>query len=484
MMVKGINTLEDIDGVLHTVRNEISRIDKEIDRLFEHSQENKQRQSQTTEALAKIYFTEIENKDVSKRSERNMSKDVHDLLEKRAKVYKLLLEDIDANNVTLTSLESQRMQKHKLLDEAARNVIEREHEIQAILEKDKDYQTQLEITRNSKKIANESEEKAVEAEQTRIEKGHPYEEDIFFSYLWDTKYGTSEYKGKTFTKMLDSWVASLSEYEKYRVNYWTLLEIPKRLRIHADEEKEAYNDALKQLSQIEHKQAEKMELGILQEKEQNKQEDVDKIDDEIVALEKILESLIDERQKHLEDRDSIAQEIIAKINDLLLQMSLPQLDTLVKQTVNTDDDRLVEELNILKDLAITMQSDIDKHRKLYDAKIQQLHEVESLRVKFKSSRYDDIRSGFDNGRVIEDMLGGLLGSLAQSNILWDTLRRSQRHVDTGSWPDFGSGGFSSGSNAPWHFPKSRDGGSIFNLPDMGGFSSRNTLDDFSTGGGF
>jgi len=74
--------------------------------------------------------------------------------------------------------------------------------------------------------------------------------------------------------------------------------------------------------------------------------------------------------------------------------------------------------------------------------------------------------------------------LAQSDILWDTLRRSQRHINTGLWPDFGSGGFTSGASLPWHFPKSRDGGSNFNLLDMGGFSSRNTLDGFSTGGGF
>ncbi len=483
-MIKGIKTLEDIDSVLHTVRNEISRIDKEIDTIFELSQENKRRQSQTTETLAKIYFTEIENRDVSKKYESNISKGVDGLLEKRAKAYQQLLENIDAHNTKLASLESQRVQKHKLLAEAAKDVIKRENEIQVILEKDKEYQIQLEITRKSKKIADEAENKAIEAEQTRIEKGLPYEEDIFFSYLWDVKYGTSEYRGKTLTKMLDSWVASLSDYEKYRVNYWTLLEIPKRLHIHADEEKEAYNNALKKLSLIEYKHAEKKQLGLFQEEEKSRQEAVDIIDDEIVDLEKKLESLMAERQKYLEDRDSVAQDIVSEINHLLLQMSLPQLDTLVKQTINKEDDRLVEELNKLKNLAVKMQRDISKQRLLYDKKIQQLHEVESLRVKFKSSRYDDIRSGFDNATVIEDMLGGLLGGLAQSNVLWDTLRRSQRHVDTGSWPDFGSGGFNSGSDSPWHFPKNRDGGSIFNLPDMGGFSSRNTLDSFSTGGGF
>jgi chromosome segregation ATPase len=481
-MIKGIKTLEDIDGVLHTVRNEIARIDQEIDTLFERSQENKQQQSGTTEALAKIYFNEIEKKDVSK-SASTIGMDVHELLEKRAVVYSKLLEDIKNNNTQLTLLESKRMQEHQLLNTAAKDVIEKEHEVQSVLEKDKEYQAQLSKTRASKKIANEAENKAVEAEQTRIEKGYPYEENVLFSYLWREKYGTPEYEGKRLIKFLDGWVASLSEYEKYRVNYWTLLEIPKRLRLHAEDEKKVYNNDLTTLSKIEHTHAEKMELGTLQEKEKMRQETVDQIDDEIAALEKTLESITDERQKHLEDRDAYAIEIIGKINRLLQQMSLPELHGLVKQTINKKDDRLVEKLNALKNAAMKMQEDIDENRKRYNEKLKQLHEVERLRVKFKSSRYDDIRSGFGNENVIQDMLGGLLGGLAQSDILWDTLRRSQRHVDTGSWPDFGSGGFSSG-NSPWHFPKSRDGGSMFNLPDLGGFTSRNASDSFSTGGGF
>ena len=413
-----------------------------------------------------------------------ITRDVHNLLEKRTVIYHKLIDDIKTNNNILTSLEAERIELHALLDEAAKDVIAKEHEIQTLLEDDEKYQVQLEKTRVLKKVSIEAENKAVESEQTRIEKGHLYEENIFFSYLWREKYGTSEYKGKGLIKVLDSWVARLSEYEKYRVNYWTLLEIPKRLRIHADEKKALYNNEFSKLSEMEYLYAEKLGLGTLQAKEENRQEEVDSIDDKIVTLEKNLEKSMDERQQHLEDNDSYAKEIINKINILLKQMSLPELERLVRQTINKEDDRLVENLNTLKDTAIKMKNEIHEHRKQYTEKLKQLHEIERLRVKFKNSRYDDIRSGFGNANVIQDMLGGLLGGLAQSDILWDTLRRSQIHVDTGSWPDFGSGGFSSGSSSPWHFPKSRDGGSMFNLPDMGGFSSRNTMDSFSTGGGF
>jgi hypothetical protein len=483
-MIKGIKTLEDIDEILHTVRNEITRIDQKIERLFEHSQENKQEQSKVTESLAKIYFNEIENKDFSQDNNSTIADDVESLLIKRADNYNNLLEDIENYNEQLASLELKRIEEHQLLDSAAKDVIEKEHEIQSMLEKDKEYQVELEKTRESKKISIEAENKADEAEQTRIIKGEPYEKDLLFSYLWRVKYGTSEYKERGLIKTLDSWVASLCDYEKHRVNYWTLLEIPKRLRLHAEVEKKAYHDNLERLSKIEHEYAQKVELSKYQEAEKKRQEIVDKIDDEILELEKKLNLAIEERQKFLEDKDKYAKEIIGKIDYLLRQMSLPDLNRLVKQTINKKDDKLAQNLNLLKSRAIKMQEDIDKHRKLYDEKLSQLHEIERLRVRFKNSRYDDIRSGFRDKNVIQDMLGGLLGGIIQSDILWDTLRRSQVHIDTGSWPDFGSGGFTSGTSSPWHFPKSRDGGSIFNLPDMGGFSSRNRIDDFSTGGGF
>ncbi len=483
-MQEGMKTLEGIEHVLHSIRKEIERIDQELELLFSRSQENSKEQTKVLDALAKIYFLQIEKKDVTVKNEDSFSSEIAQMIAKRAQRYQKLLTEIEQQQHRLASLEDQRAQKHTLLDNAAKEVIKAEHHIQTLLEEDKAYQTQLKVTRERKKIAEEAEKKALEAEQRRYEKGKPYEEDALFSYLWRVKYGTSEYQGSRLVKMLDSWVASLISYEKYRVNYWTLLEIPKRLRLHADEEKEAYMHKLGLLSQIEHTYAKRVELSKLQAKEKEQQEAVDAVDDEIVETEEKLKFLIEQRQSYLEDKDSAADQIISQINQILLKMQLSELERVAHETAEKEDDNLVWKLKELKASATKIQNTIKMYRKLYDSKITQMHEVEVLRDKFKKSRYDDIRSGFENDRVIKEMLGGLLGGLVHSSVLWDTLQQNQRHMDTGAWPDFGSGGFSGGNGSPWHFPKSRDGESMFQLPDFGGFSSRNRVDDFSTGGGF
>jgi len=481
-MIKGITTLDEIEEIIYTLRNEIERLDGDIDELFAASQKNKEMQANSIHELSMIRFSEIKEGKITQRVE-HIEEEVNVLLKKRAVSYNELHKKIAESKNDLNTFSEKRVKAHELLNDVAQNVINKEKKVQKFLENDEAYQVQLEKTRNARDISKQANDKSIESENTRIEKGKPYEESELFMYLWRLSYGTVEYKNSGLIKMLDAWVASIVEYEKHRVNYWTLLEIPKRLKIHAEKESEKYRSEVDILSDIEHAQAKALGLDVLQKEEKYKQEEVDKIDDHLVLLEKVYESLIQERQLFVKDKDEYAVEIIYIFNKTLDEMSMPKLDVLIKQTPTTKDDSILDSLNRLKEKYLYMQNRISENRIKYDKKIEHLKDVEQLKEKFKRNRYDDIRSGFSNENVIQDMIGGLLGGLVQSDILWDTLRRSQRHMDTGSWPDFGSGGLVIESS-PWHFPESRDGGSMFNLPDMGGFTSRNTIDGFTTGGGF
>jgi len=157
------------------------------------------------------------------------------------------------------------------------------------------------------------------------------------------------------------------------------------------------------------------------------------------------------------------------------------------QTSSRQDDALVRRLDALQKEYDTTQRALQDARARYDEVRDRLSEFEALRRRFKRSRYDDIRSGFDtDAGQIGEVLGGLLGGLLQSDAVWDTLRRNHRTVSTGSWPDFGSGGLDP-QGSPWSFPMPREGGDRFGFPDIGGgFSSRNPIDSdtFRTGGGF
>ncbi len=79
-----------------------------------------------------------------------------------------------------------------------------------------------------------AEAKAVQAEADREEKRRPYEADPLFMYLWRRRYGTREYRASNLVRYFDRKVAHLIGFETARINYAMLMELPDRLREHAE----------------------------------------------------------------------------------------------------------------------------------------------------------------------------------------------------------------------------------------------------------
>ena len=79
-----------------------------------------------------------------------------------------------------------------------------------------------------------AEKKAEQAEADLQEKRQPYEADPLFMYLWRAKFGTPEYRAIPIVKYFDRKVAKLIGFEGARRNYAVLLQLPLRLREHAD----------------------------------------------------------------------------------------------------------------------------------------------------------------------------------------------------------------------------------------------------------
>ncbi len=481
-MITGYQTLEEIEKIIRMINDDLRRLDEKSDALFERSQQNKKEQSDILRQIAVLQLSAPEN---TQTDTDILNRDILALLEQRKIAFQKLQDEIARTEAKIRALEVERQEAHKALDQAARAVIDKEHEIQALLEKDAAYQKQLDAVRKAKSIAQEADTKAQEAQKRREEKGKIYEESPFFAYLWERHYDTPQYQEGGLTKMLDEWIAKGSNYEPNRVNYHLLLEIPKRLFAHAQEAKKSYQKSLEALAMVEHAKADALGLSLLQKSEADHQAKVDAIDDAIETAEHTRENLLLERTKFIQEQDSDAQRILDLINTRLQHMTLPQLDRLAESTLSREDDRLVALVERLKEEYERMQESIEAIQRQYEKKIDRLKEIEKVRSRFKRSRYDDIRSGFDRPNEIADVLGGLVGGLLNSDVIWETLRRSQRHIDTGAWPDFGSGGMAQGQ-APWHFPTPREEGSGFGFPDIGGgFSSRNPSNTgFSTGGGF
>jgi hypothetical protein len=109
-------------------------------------------------------------------------------------------------------------------------------------------------------IVRNAEEKAARAEADRAEKRRPYESDPLFMYLWRRRFGTRDYEASNLVRYFDRKVAHLIGYEAARVNYAMLMELPDRLREHAERLKQKAGGAagadrqlMETLSAVEHR---------------------------------------------------------------------------------------------------------------------------------------------------------------------------------------------------------------------------------------
>ncbi len=485
-MISGHQTLGYLDQGLSSVRKEINRIDSELNHVSEALHDNHRQQAAAMKELAKIRLDEITQGsflgEVDAADQKALA-----LLEDRNRAYKKLEAKINKTTKALTKCEKDREAALKTVNVKAQAIIDCEHKIQADLESNKTYQQQLQIARKVDGIAEQAEEKAKLAERDREEKGLPYESSSLFMYLWKRKYGTPDYQANTLTRFLDRWVEDLCNYDQFRVNYWTLLEIPKRLRAHAEAARNDSEQALEKLELIETKKAGQAGLPELQVQHTDVIKIVDGIDDDIEHQEDELNQLLKQRTEYIEAKDSFMEESLKIVSTALSNKSVYELNHAANQTISNQDNLIVRELAELDEQHMDLEEQLSDQRRMHEAKLRRLQELEGVRRQFKNRRFDDVRSGFGNEGIISSMLGQFLNGLIGSGELWRVLQRLQRHRDVGAWPDFGSGGLGlpKRRRSPWHFPTSRgNSGGGFRLPRSGGFSSRGGSGGFRTGGGF
>ncbi len=474
-MIRGIETLGELENRLRQIRSEITALDTQKESLFAQTQQNKREQTEILQKIAKIHFDAIEQKGEHLYPEYS---EIEMLLDQRQGAFERLQEKITDLNKRLEDTEDQRSRAHRKLEEALMRVAHIQEEVQKKLKEDSAYNTQLLRTKEADTIAKHTAQKAKKSIADYKEKMRPFEEDRLFSYLYNRHYGTSEYKAGGLTRLFDGWVAALSDYEAYRPTYWTLSQIPKRLENHAVQKRKAYEAELKKLVEMEKKASNDAGLEDAKSSADEAQKEVDSIDEKIAAQEKALDTVLQEQRNYLADEDSYAEQIMQLIRQRLRHYGVEDLYTLSKRTDTAEDDRLSLQLGELKNKEADLEAEIARNRSTYDAKLQALRETEALRQRFKSHRYDDIRSGFDNNIALGNVLGEIVGGVLNNAGAWERMSRYQRPMDNGWLSDFGSGGFAE-ADSPWYSPSGSSGN--FGLPDIGGaFDS----DTFQTGGGF
>jgi DNA repair exonuclease SbcCD ATPase subunit len=487
--VSGSTILRELDGGLASLRQDVHLLDSAIAESGHRMRELGEIKLGLYKKLAEQRLVQLERGDLVSGLD-SVSHEIMDLLERREREHRKLLEEIENQESRLDTIEVQREQYREQVDNAALELDEAEADVQERLENDAEYAIQLERTHKADAIADEAERKMQDAMDDKEIKGKPFESDTLFMYLWKRQYGTSGYSANPVSRMLDGWVAKLCGYDKARPNYWMLNEIPVRLKAHAEAARARADREFEDLKALEAAMAESMGLPRLNEELDAREQALEACDESISTIEKKIAELGEERSRFASGKDRL---MVQALERLAAEMKSDGIRALRKQAASTpgaEDDRIVEDIADVDRRLDDLEEEYRDRQKIYSRRDRKVRDLESLRHKFKRRGYDDMRSVFRNGSAVAAALQQFLGGLLDDDDLWRVIARSHRLRQVRSRPGFGSGGFPRHrgtwrlprSGAGWKLPPIGTGGGL-RFPSGGG-SRRRGGGGFSTGGGF
>lgn len=240
----------------------------------------------------------------------------------------------------------------------------------------------------SKSVAVRAEQKLELAKTDRLEKGKPYESDPLFSYLWERKFRTPEYRKGGLSKMLDNWVAKLCRYDEAYLNYARLTELPDRIAEHLAsmklEEAEAQAAIERfEAQRLEERGAAKLAGELVAAKEKLKTLDAD------LAKAEARHSDLRGQQERAASGDAGPQEQARLVIEAgLAKASFPDLRVLAAETTTPDDDRVVDALIKIRTEELQMEVNWRNVEALPARRRAGADTLEQVRRRFKDAGLD------------------------------------------------------------------------------------------------
>ena len=320
--------------------------------------------------------------------------------------------------------------------------------------KDMGYMAALGRVETAESMVIRASEKLDLAKAGEKEKGRPYRSDPFFNYLHKRRFGTRDAKGWFLTKTLDRWVARISGYRKAAENYRRLTDIPKRLQNHVTSLEGNVMANRAELEKLEADILEKKGVTALHKTSLKVQKDLEAIDEKIAGAERDYEELRTEYQRLSGGQTGPYREAVDILSDALRRVKFSDLKRLAAQTTSRDDDNAIEDILELARAADALEDDQKEAQKLIKKYERSLKELEDIRRKFKSRRYDAPSSVFDNELVGALLIRVLAGAL-DGDSLWRQIERAQRTTRRYSDNDFGGIDWTEGLRLPRTSRRSR-----------------------------
>ncbi|MDZ4790705.1 MAG: hypothetical protein SGJ17_05765 [Hyphomicrobiales bacterium] len=257
-------------------------------------------------------------------------------------------------------------------------------------------------------------------------KGAPYRGDRLFMYLWNRKYGTSEYEATGVVRWLDDWVARLVGYPDARANFTMLTDIPERLDEHVGRLKKTLQVEQDAVDKIEGKKIREIVGAELDDKMQELRKQREASTANLEALNAEVIETDNQLKRYAEGQDASFQEAIESTTSFLEGQSLSALLADARQTNDPGDDKIV---NLIGNLAgaITSLEELAKTKsEALEAAFARKQELLRIAAGFRRAGYDEPGSVFQPGSGGETLLNQLLQGLITAAEYWARTQSGHR----------------------------------------------------------
>ncbi len=340
--------------------------------------------------------------------------------------------------------------------------------------------------KDAETTATRAEAKAKQAEEDRATKGKPFEDDRLFMYLWGNGFGTSAYAASVFARYFDRKVARLCNFVETRPNYAMLLEIPVRLKAHADRLREVVAARVAERTKIERQALEASGIVALEQEFAKVKAEIDAGSAGLSAIQSELATLDASHTGLVGGDDPALSRALEGVAASLAGTDLKTLYADAFATPTPEDEKIVRRIEEIGGKIAAIDHDVATTRAAIEEVMRRRSGLEDTRDQFLRSGYDRPGVTFSNENMLGQVLGGIIGGLVANPELWRVLlggyhaapRRDGGWIGGGpnvpgggDWFGGGSGGGSSGGGGG-------DGGGFTTGGGFGGDSGS------SSGGGF
>jgi hypothetical protein len=376
----------------------------------------------------------------------------------------------DAAEAALADAERARREAEGAHDAAVNAHDEKAAQSRRRLEENAAYRERATAIENLNAMAARAERKLETARADREAKGAAFEADPLFVYLEQRRFGTRDYRAFPLFAMFDAMIARMIRYRDHRLNYARLVEIPQRFEEHVTRLKAEAATATDDIARMEREALVRDGVDAEREAVEAARARITALDAEIAEKEAAHEKLAASYAAAAEAREGPLADAATRLADALAEAPVGALRLAAAETDTPEDDALVDEIVRAK----RERMELDEARRAaggaLDRRQRDLSELEGLRRRFKTARYDSPYSEFSGSDVIAILIAEMLRGAMSRDDVWRRIERGHRTRRRDWDNDFGGDSWRDGFGLPdnWGAPGPFRHGPIQRGPSGGG----------------